>query len=69
MMRRFDFEFARSPEDVGLRTGATIHTQNGLYMVPIAREGVPRTGDTWVEPEHPILNPGGTLLKKQQVYA
>lgn len=67
LMRRFEFEFAHSPEDVGLRTGATIHTQNGLYMVPIARKGVPRTGDVWVEPEHPVLNPGGTLLKKQQM--
>mmetsp|Transcript_61332 Transcript_61332/g.168352 ORF Transcript_61332/g.168352 Transcript_61332/m.168352 type:complete len:412 (+) Transcript_61332:170-1405(+) len=67
LMRRFDFHFEGAAEDVGLRTGATIHTENGLYMVPVAREGVPRTGATWVEPDHPVLNPGGTLLKKEQM--
>jgi len=66
MLRRFDFEFGpEGPGAVGLRTGATIHTQNGLWMRVRAREGVPRTGHEWVEPPHPVLNPGGTVLKQQ----
>jgi hypothetical protein len=66
MLRRFDFEFGpEGPGAVGLRTGATIHTQNGLWMRVRARQGVPRTGDKWVEPPHPVLNPGGTVLKQQ----
>lgn len=32
LMRRFDFTLAGKPEDVGLETGATIHTKNGLMM-------------------------------------
>lgn len=28
--RRFDFELAGTPEEVGMATGATIHTRNGL---------------------------------------
>jgi cytochrome P450 len=49
ILRRFDFEFAgeppRQPEegdlpgnsDVGMRTGATIHTESGLWLVPKRR--------------------------------
>lgn len=66
MLRRFEFEFGpEGPGAVGLRTGATIHTQNGLWMRVRARAGVPRTGAQWVEPSHPVLNPGGTALKQQ----
>ncbi len=32
LLRRFDFSFVGTPEDVGMRTGATIHTENGLRM-------------------------------------
>jgi cytochrome P450 family 97 subfamily B polypeptide 3 len=32
LLRRFDFTLAGKPEDVGLETGATIHTKNGLMM-------------------------------------
>lgn len=32
LIRRFEFELATKPEDVGFYTGATIHTRNGLYM-------------------------------------
>jgi cytochrome P450 len=69
LMRRFDFSFADGDEGsraVGLRTGATIHTENGLWMTVRARPDVPRTGASWVAPVHPILNPGGNELKQQQ---
>jgi cytochrome P450 len=32
VLRRFDFTLATRPEDVGIYTGATIHTRNGLNM-------------------------------------
>lgn len=31
--RRFTFDFATNPESVGMATGATIHTANGLKVV------------------------------------
>ena len=31
LLRRFDFSLVPG-QDVGMTTGATIHTQNGLYM-------------------------------------
>lgn len=31
-LKKFDFELAIRPEDVGIYTGATIHTRNGLMM-------------------------------------
>lgn len=31
LVRRFNFELDMAPEDVGITTGATIHTVNGLY--------------------------------------
>jgi hypothetical protein len=66
VLRRFDFSFGPDgPGAVGLRTGATIHTQNGLWMRVRARAGVRRSGATWVEPPHPVLNPGGAALKQQ----
>lgn len=32
ILKNYDFEFAIPPEDVGMKTGATIHTMNGLQM-------------------------------------
>jgi len=32
LLRRFEFSLAVKPEDVGIYTGATIHTRNGLMM-------------------------------------
>ena len=31
-MKNFEFSLAGKPEDVGMKTGATIHTMNGLNM-------------------------------------
>lgn len=36
LLRRFDFALVPD-QDVGMTTGATIHTQNGLYMTVRAR--------------------------------
>lgn len=46
LVRRFDFELAMKPEDVGLTTGATIHTENGLFCnisrrVPVSMATAP----------------------------
>jgi len=34
LLNKFDFDFKGKPEDVGMRTGATIHTMHGLNMYP-----------------------------------
>ena len=34
VLKNFDFEWRIAPEDVGMKTGATIHTMNGLMMTP-----------------------------------
>mmetsp|Transcript_33799 Transcript_33799/g.44798 ORF Transcript_33799/g.44798 Transcript_33799/m.44798 type:complete len:755 (-) Transcript_33799:71-2335(-) len=33
LINKFDFELVGSPDDVGMKTGATIHTMNGLNMI------------------------------------
>ena len=55
ILRRFEFEFVNSPEDVGMRTGATIHTRNGLYMKVKRRENI-NTGITDINPADYITN-------------
>lgn len=37
MLKKFDFKMVGSPEDVGMVTGATIHTKNGLKMTTSLR--------------------------------
>jgi cytochrome P450 len=39
LLRRFDFELAVPVEEVGMATGATIHTRDGLKMRVRRREG------------------------------
>ena len=39
VIKRFDFQLAIAPEDVGIYTGATIHTRNGLMMRVSERTG------------------------------
>jgi cytochrome P450 len=39
VLQRFDFAFEGSPDDVGMVTGATIHTANGLRMRVSKRPG------------------------------
>lgn len=37
LVRRFNFELATTPEEVGMTTGATIHTKNGLKVAVTRR--------------------------------
>lgn len=37
-LRSYDFELAAPPESIGMKTGATIHTANGLPVSLRARE-------------------------------
>jgi hypothetical protein len=57
MLKNFDFSFVGEKEDVGMKTGATIHTMNGLYMK--VQESDPTkvsTSDTfsWWERQHQL---------------
>lgn len=54
MIKNFDFKFAIDPDDVGMKTGATIHTMNGLKMtMRIVDEDEPiPTADGWWEMQH-----------------
>jgi len=51
LVNKYDFKFTTGPEDVGMRTGATIHTMNGLNMIVSKSEGIPNTTGYW-EREH-----------------
>ena len=51
LLNQYDFDFVGKPEDVGMRTGATIHTMNGLNMIVKKAEGIPET-DGWWETQH-----------------
>lgn len=49
---KFDFTLVGSPEDVGMKTGATIHTMNGLNMMISHRsetDPIPETNDWWAQ--------------------
>jgi len=50
VLNNFDFAFEGSPDDVGMQTGATIHTMNGLKMRPTRvkkDDPLPSTGGWW----------------------
>lgn len=53
MIKNFDFEFAIAPKDVGMKTGATIHTMNGLMMKArrVSTDNIPKL-DGWWEMQH-----------------
>ena len=46
LMRRFTFRLAVSPKEVGMATGATIHTANGMPMRMERRAVAPSSGAT-----------------------
>ena len=54
MLNNFDFTFATCKEDVGMKTGATIHTMNGLNMNirKVDRSLPPPTANGWWEKQH-----------------
>lgn len=43
ILQKFDLELDIAPEKVGMRTGATIHTENGLMMKIKARQTAPKS--------------------------
>jgi len=54
IMNEFDFALIGRPEDVGMKTGATIHTMNGLNMIVSPRSAdnpIPETNGWW-EQQH-----------------
>lgn len=59
LVRRFEFELAVKPEEVGFFTGATIHTRNGLPM-RVRKRCLPRasTGDQETFEEESVSTPG-----------
>jgi hypothetical protein len=54
MIKNFDFDFAIAPEDVGMKTGATIHTMNGLLMTPrpVETSTTVTNGSSWWVKQH-----------------
>ena len=51
LINKYDFSFKGNPDDVGMKTGATIHTMNGLNMVVHKSDGIPETNQWW-ETQH-----------------
>ena len=46
LINKFDLTLVGKPEDVGMKTGATIHTMNGLNMkVSLKPDEIPETND------------------------
>uniref|UniRef100_A0A7S2KNF0 Cytochrome P450 n=1 Tax=Leptocylindrus danicus TaxID=163516 RepID=A0A7S2KNF0_9STRA len=54
MLNNFDFTFTGSPADVGMKTGATIHTMNGLnmYLRKRTTDDAPLVSEGWWEQQH-----------------
>jgi len=54
VLNNFHFEFVGSPDDVGMKTGATIHTMNGLNMKirKLNTEDPPEKLNGWWEKQH-----------------
>jgi cytochrome P450 len=54
LLKNYEFEFAIDPDDVGMKTGATIHTMNGLLMRArkVSDDAVPPKAGGWWEQQH-----------------
>jgi hypothetical protein len=54
LLNSYDFEFEGSPDDVGMQTGATIHTMNGLNMRvrKLSKDEAPPTTDGYWAKQH-----------------
>jgi len=54
LLKNYDFEFAIPPEEVGMKTGATIHTMNGLMMraTRVSNDAEPPKSNGWWEMQH-----------------
>mmetsp|Transcript_49319 Transcript_49319/g.96462 ORF Transcript_49319/g.96462 Transcript_49319/m.96462 type:complete len:751 (-) Transcript_49319:123-2375(-) len=71
MLKNFDFKFVGTSDDVGMKTGATIHTLNGLNMILSKRP--PRKGPVpppsgWWESQHTKrgLGPDGRPFENEE---
>jgi cytochrome P450 family 97 subfamily B polypeptide 3 len=71
MIKNFDFEFAIPPSEVGMKTGATIHTMNGLMMRAkrVLPNAIPPATDGWWEKQHTQrgLNPKGRPYSQEEI--
>jgi len=47
LLKNYDLEFVGRPEDVGMKTGATIHTMNGLNMKVKKAAEIPKSSGWW----------------------
>uniref|UniRef100_A0A0G4FU94 Cytochrome P450 n=1 Tax=Chromera velia CCMP2878 TaxID=1169474 RepID=A0A0G4FU94_9ALVE len=54
LVRNFDFELQGSPRNVGMKTGATIHTKNGLKMRVWRRKKPSRQASSKIFFDHPF---------------
>ena len=54
VLNNFDFKFKGTPDDVGMKTGATIHTMNGLnmYVTKRSTDEPPEKLSGWWEKQH-----------------
>lgn len=75
IMNKFDLTLVGKPEDVGMKTGATIHTMNGLNMLVRHRDEsnpIPAANDWW-ENQHLMRGfnvngqPYGTTDERQHI--
>ena len=58
LLKRFDFHMVPD-QDIGMTTGATIHTQNGLFMTVKERprqQQAPVSGKTMTSPQPVTVN-------------
>ena len=63
ILQKFDLSLAIDAKDVGMRTGATIHTENGL-MITAKRRKPPSMGHGHHEYDHKIATVSGNLHQK-----
>jgi len=68
ILNKYEFEFVGSPDDVGMQTGATIHTMNGLNMVVKKSSGIPEPNGWWEE-QHLKRGLSETGRRKAEVFA
>jgi len=65
VLNKYEYSFKTKAEDVGMQTGATIHTMNGLNMVIKKSAGIP-DADGWWERQHlkrGLSKTGGKLVE------
>ena len=55
LLRRFSFSLAATPEEIGMATGATIHTANGMLMRVARRAGAAAEGGNRAQPQAQVV--------------